>query len=84
MLYFIEVLGFCIMGNHFHILIRMIPDHHFTDEAITSRYVRFYGEDVLVNESLLSNYRNKRRSDFQTKQLVSSQDLGYLKRYKAP
>jgi putative transposase len=28
-LYFTEILGFCIMGNHFHILVRMIPDTHF-------------------------------------------------------
>jgi hypothetical protein len=25
-LYFGEVLGFCCMGNHFHILVRMLPE----------------------------------------------------------
>jgi REP element-mobilizing transposase RayT len=25
-LYFTEVLGFCLMGNHFHLLVKMIPD----------------------------------------------------------
>ena len=25
-LYFTEVLGFCIMGNHLHLLVRMLPE----------------------------------------------------------
>jgi len=37
-LYFVEVLGFCLMGNHFHILVRMFPEHKFTDEDIKKRY----------------------------------------------
>ncbi len=40
-LYFTEVLGFCIMGNHFHLLIKMIPDHYYTDEEIMKRYEQF-------------------------------------------
>jgi REP element-mobilizing transposase RayT len=38
-LYFVEILGFCLMGNHFHILVRMFPDYKFTDEDIMKRYV---------------------------------------------
>jgi hypothetical protein len=26
------------MGNHFHILVRMFPDHKFTDEEIKKRF----------------------------------------------
>ncbi|MFH0726379.1 MAG: transposase, partial [Pseudomonadota bacterium] len=33
-LYLSEILGFCIMGNHFHILVRMIPDTQFSDSQI--------------------------------------------------
>ena len=29
-LYFVDILGFCIMDNHFHILVRMVPDAYFT------------------------------------------------------
>jgi len=37
-LYFVEILGFCLMGNHFHILVRMFPEHGYTDEDIQKRY----------------------------------------------
>ena len=33
-LYFVEILGFCLMGNHFHLLVKMIPEHEFTDGEI--------------------------------------------------
>lgn len=32
--YFTEILGFCIMGNHFHLLIKMLPDTEFSDTDI--------------------------------------------------
>jgi putative transposase len=58
-LYFAEILCFCIMGNHFHILVRMIPDWHFSDEEIKSRFLSFYGEDAFFDESKIPLYRNK-------------------------
>jgi len=42
-LYFTELLGFCLMGNHFHLLVKMIPEDRFTDEEIQKRYEAFYG-----------------------------------------
>lgn len=44
-IYFTEVLGFCIMGNHFHLLVRMLPESNFTDEQIKDRFVEYYGDD---------------------------------------
>jgi len=44
-IYFTEVLGFCIMGNHFHLLVRMFPESNFTDEQIKERYIEFYRDD---------------------------------------
>ena len=41
--YFTEVLGFCLMGNHFHLLVRMLPESTFSDEEIQSRFQRYYG-----------------------------------------
>jgi len=40
-LYFAEILGFCLMGNHFPIMVRMNPDSGFTDAQIKQRYVDF-------------------------------------------
>jgi REP element-mobilizing transposase RayT len=43
--YFTEVLGFCLMGNHFHLLVRMQPEEAFTDAEIRTRFQRYYGVD---------------------------------------
>ena len=33
-LYLVEILGFCLMGNHFHLLVRMFPEYKFSNEDI--------------------------------------------------
>ena len=43
-LYFTEIIGFCLMGNHFHLLVKMIPEDRFTDEDIQKRFERYYGD----------------------------------------
>ncbi len=46
--YFAEVLGFCLMGNHFHLLVRMQPEAAFSDADIRKRfqyYYDYYGVD---------------------------------------
>jgi REP-associated tyrosine transposase len=46
-LYFVEVLGFCIMGNHFHLVVQMNTGTHYTDEDIQKRFISFYGDEQL-------------------------------------
>ena len=58
-LYFVEILGFSIMGNHFHILVRMFPEHKFTDEELLKRYVDFYGDERIFADGLLPSLRAK-------------------------
>ncbi len=58
-LYLVEILGFCLMGNHFHILVRMFPEHKFTDKDILNRYVDFYGDERIFAEGLVSSLREK-------------------------
>jgi hypothetical protein len=36
-IYFAEALGFCLMGNHFHLLVRMKPGEAFDDAEIKKR-----------------------------------------------
>ncbi len=60
-LYFTEVLGVCIMGSHFHLLIKMLPEYNYSDDDIKKRYIKFYGKD---NEKKFSDghvayYRKK-------------------------
>ena len=58
-LYFVEILGFCLMGNHFHILVRMFPEYKFTDEDIMKRYVDFYGDDRAFADGWIPSLRAK-------------------------
>ena len=41
--YFAEVLGFSIMGSHFHLAVRMHPDEAFSDEEVRKRFEIYYG-----------------------------------------
>ena len=43
-LFFTEVYGFALMGNHFHLLVKMIPEDHFSDEEVKKRLVHYYGK----------------------------------------
>ena len=58
-LFFVEVFGFCIMGNHFHLLTQMLPENYFEDEEIRRRCKAHYGEDFEVSDEQIANYRVK-------------------------
>jgi REP element-mobilizing transposase RayT len=40
-LYLVEILGFCLMGNHFHILVRVFPEDKFTDMTSKNALLSF-------------------------------------------
>ena len=58
-LYFVEILGVCIMGNHIHILVKTLPEYKFTDDDIKKRYVNFYGDDRVFADGLIPSLRVK-------------------------
>ena len=58
-LYLVEILGFCLMGNHFHLLVKMFPEYKFTDEDIKKRYVDFYGDERIFADGLVPTLREK-------------------------
>jgi len=58
-LYFVEILGFCLMGNHFHILVKTLPEYKFADEEIKNRYVSFYGDDRVFTDGMIPSLRAK-------------------------
>jgi putative transposase len=43
--YFAEVLGFCIMGTHFHLVVRLHPGDGVANEEIGKRFSLYYGAD---------------------------------------
>ena len=58
-LYFTEILGFCLMDNHFHLLVKMIPEDRFTDKEIQKRVEAFYGESRTFSKGQLPYFRDK-------------------------
>ena len=58
-LYLVEIIGFCLMGNHFHLLVKMVPEYKFADEDIKNRYVGFYGDDRVFTDGLMPSLRMK-------------------------
>jgi REP element-mobilizing transposase RayT len=44
-IYFAEILGFCLMGNHFHIVVRMHPEEEYSDADISRRFELYYQND---------------------------------------
>jgi REP element-mobilizing transposase RayT len=58
-LYFAEVLGFCIMGNHFHLLVRMLPETEFSNKDIKQRFESYYGKDRKFSKGHIPFLRQK-------------------------
>ena len=58
-LYLVEILGICIMGNHFHLLVKMIPEYKYTDGNIKKRYVSFYRDDRVFAYGQVPSLREK-------------------------
>ena len=59
-LFFTEVLGFCCMGNHFHLLVRMRPETDFSDSELKKRLAAFYDkEPVFYEDGQLPYFREK-------------------------
>lgn len=59
LIYFVEMLGYSILGNHFHILVRMHPDSNYSDKEIKRRFVLIYGEEAVFEEKLIPHFRKK-------------------------
>lgn len=58
-LYFTDVFGYCAMGDHFHLVIRMYPPEYYDEEEIVARLKGFYGEHKNFNEEQVAFYREK-------------------------
>jgi len=59
--YFAEVLGFSILGNHFHLLVRMHPESSYSEEDVRERYDRRYGQEraAALDDEQMEELRKK-------------------------
>lgn len=59
--YFTEVLGYCIMGTHFHLLVKMKTSDEYSNAEIVQRYQLYRGKEkkVEITEGQIPFYREK-------------------------
>ncbi|AEH44048.1 hypothetical protein Thein_0163 [Thermodesulfatator indicus DSM 15286] len=59
--YFVEVYSFAIMGNHFHLLCRMLPGNQFSDEEVKQRVRLYYGKKrkIFFYEDMLKKWKQR-------------------------
>jgi putative transposase len=58
-LYFAEIIGFCVMGNHFHLLVKMLPESDFSDQDIRQRFGTYFGEKRFLSTEQIPFFREK-------------------------
>ena len=80
--YFTEIIGYVIMGNHWHILLTMHPQMVATDLEIRRRYSIRYGDKRPFPEGRIGHFRSKwcNLSEF-VKEVKQSFSRDYNKRH---
>ncbi len=58
-IFFTEVFGFSIMGNHFHLLLRMLPEKSVSDDEVKKRYALLYGQEKICMDGQLPFLKHK-------------------------
>ena len=58
-IYFTEILGYAVLDNHIHILVKMLPERNFSDDEIEKRYKAYYGDDAVFPVGRINHFRKK-------------------------
>jgi putative transposase len=58
-LYLVKVIGYCIMDNHFHLLVKSESADKYSDEEILTRLSEFYNRDSWIYKDKVTYYRQK-------------------------
>ena len=57
-IYFVKVIGYIIMSNHFHLLVRMEPEEEYSEEEIKKR-IKIWGKYDNISKSQLKELLKK-------------------------
>jgi REP element-mobilizing transposase RayT len=57
--YFADVLGFCIMSNHFHLVVRMHPRDHLSDDAMKKRLEAWFPKGREITPTTIAQFRER-------------------------
>ena len=58
-LYLVKILGYAVMSNHFHLLVKTETDNKLTDEDIQRRVEKFYGKPLYKIGITVDKFREK-------------------------
>ena len=58
-LYFTEIIGYSVLGNHFHLLVKMLPETDFSDDEIKQRFGTYFGEKRFLSDEQIHFFREK-------------------------
>jgi len=58
-LFFVKVIGFSVMSNHFHLLIKMESVQHFDNEIITNRMRDYYNREFILSNAEIYKLKEK-------------------------
>ncbi|GAB6093986.1 hypothetical protein JCM14469_02380 [Desulfatiferula olefinivorans] len=58
-IYFTEIIGYAVMDNHVHILVKMLPSRNYSDEEIEARYKIKYGKEAVFPLGRRDHFRKK-------------------------
>jgi putative transposase len=58
-LYFVEILGFALMGNHFHLLTRVYPTEFLSNDQLKKRYETYYNGEQKLRDGQIPLIREK-------------------------
>ncbi|WP_300675314.1 transposase, partial [Desulfoluna sp.] len=59
MVYAVEVIGFSIMGNHWHLLTEISPVSMLSDDEVRRRFMLLYTKGTEFPEGQLEHYRER-------------------------
>ena len=57
--YFVDVLGFCIMSNHFHLVVRVYPQEYPSEAELRKRLVAWYPEGRVITALDVEKFRKR-------------------------
>ncbi|EFI34191.1 protein of unknown function DUF1568 [Desulfonatronospira thiodismutans ASO3-1] len=58
-IYFVDILGFAIMGNHWHLAVKVYPHEYAYRDEVKERFARRYGEDVHFGDQDMEKFSKK-------------------------
>ena len=58
-IYFVDVLGFAIMGNHWHLAVKVYPMEYAERDEVKDRFTNRYGDDVYFGDKEYEKFSKK-------------------------